>query len=67
MDFPSKDPAKNFEYLRTLKFWDFAEEPDIKNPPPGTLRLYAEDNGAGKTRLVIRNSAGNTNVIWTEP
>ena len=67
MRFPFKDPMKNFRWLETLKYWDFEENADIKNPPPNTLRLYVEDNGAGKSRLVVRNSAGATSVIWTEP
>lgn len=56
-----------FEAIERGGFLDFPEDAKIYNPPAGTLRLYAEDNGAGKTRLVVRNSAGATSVIWTEP
>lgn len=57
---------KNFEAIERGGAIDFPEV-IITNPEVGSLRLYAEDNGAGKTRLAVRDSAGNSFVIWTQP
>lgn len=71
MRFPGRpkdtETRVNFEWLETGQFWDFTENPQIGNPDPGTLRVHAEDNGAGKSRLVVRDSNGASFVIWTQP
>lgn len=43
---------------------------EITAPAAGavnTARLYAEDNGAGKTRLVVKFATGAAQVLATEP
>jgi lysophospholipase L1-like esterase len=36
-------------------------------PAANVLRVYAQDNGSGKTRIIIRTSSGTEHVLWTEP
>ena len=36
-------------------------------PSANALRIYAQDNGSGKTRIIIRTSSGTEHVLWTEP
>lgn len=36
-------------------------------PAANALRIYAQDNGSGKTRIIIRTSSGTEHVLWTEP
>jgi len=46
------------------------EIPEITAPanaPTDKARIYAEDNGAGKTRLVVKFPSGSAQVIATEP
>jgi hypothetical protein len=48
----------------------FIEMDEMTAPAAGatnTARLYAEDNGSGKTRLVVRFPTGAAQVIATEP
>lgn len=40
---------------------------DIGAGSAGSARLYAKDNGAGKTQLVVRFNSGAVQVIATEP
>ena len=40
---------------------------DPSNPPPNEARLFARDNGAGKTQLCVRFPTGAVQVIATEP
>ena len=37
------------------------------NPSRDRARLYIEDNGSGKTRLVVKFPTGAAQVIATEP
>ncbi|MGE9270037.1 MAG: hypothetical protein ACQKBU_04475 [Verrucomicrobiales bacterium] len=37
------------------------------NPSPDTARIYAKDNGSGKTQLIARFSDGSEVVIATQP
>jgi hypothetical protein len=43
---------------------------ELASPPTGvtnTARIWAEDNGSGKTRLVFQGPTGSAQVIATEP
>jgi hypothetical protein len=44
-----------------------AEATGIAAPAANSCHLYAEDNGAGKTRLVVRFPTGAAQVLATEP
>ena len=46
---------------------DFTEIADAAAPAANGARLYARDNGAGKTQLVVRFNTGAVQVIATEP
>lgn len=37
------------------------------NPSRDRARIYLEDNGSGKTRLVVKFGSGVSQVIATEP
>ena len=45
----------------------FTEISDLAAPAVNVGRLYARDNGAGKTQLVVRFNSGAIQVISTEP
>lgn len=45
----------------------FAERADPAAPGTNNARLYARDNGAGKTQLCVRFPTGAVQVIATEP
>lgn len=45
----------------------FTEISDPSAPAANGARLYARDNGAGKTQLVVRFNSGAVQVIATEP
>ena len=45
----------------------FVEISDADAPAANGARLYARDNGAGKTQLVVRFATGAIQVIATEP
>lgn len=49
------------------KYIELAEISTPAAPDTDNARLYVEDNGAGKTRLVIRFPTGAVQVIATEP
>lgn len=46
---------------------EFTEISDAAAPSANGARLYARDNGAGKTQLVVRFNTGAIQVIATEP
>lgn len=48
-------------------FQDFGEIGDPQAPGRDTGRLYARDNGLGKSQLVARFNTGAIQVIVTEP
>jgi len=48
-------------------FEEFTERADPAAGAVNTARLYAKDNGAGKTQLVVRFNTGAVQVIATEP
>lgn len=45
----------------------FEQTTDPAAAPANAARLFAKDNGAGKTQLVVRFSTGSTVIIATEP
>lgn len=45
----------------------FTEISDADAPAADGARLYARDNGAGKTQLVVRFNSGAIQVLATEP
>lgn len=47
--------------------WEMLEMTAPGTPAADRLRLYAEDNGAGKTRLVVKWSDGTTTTLATQP
>jgi hypothetical protein len=47
--------------------WEMLEMTSPASPAADRLRLYAEDNGSGKTRLVVKFSDGTTAVLATQP
>ena len=51
----------------TMGATPFTEISDADAPAANGLRLYARDNGAGKTQLVVRFNSGAVQVIATEP
>lgn len=46
---------------------EFDEITDPAAPAANKARLYAKDNGAGKTQLVVRFPTGAVQVLATEP
>ena len=48
------------------KFIEFDETTGITSPSGNKARLYAEDNGSGKTRLVVKFPTGSAIVLATE-
>jgi len=55
----------NTAYLKT--FVNLQETSDPAAPGSNEVRLYAKDNGAGKTQLVARFATGAVQTIATEP
>jgi hypothetical protein len=54
--------------LRLLaNFMEWDEIADAAAPASNKARLYARDNGAGKTQLVVRFPTGAVQVLATEP
>jgi autotransporter-associated beta strand protein len=47
--------------------WEMLEMTAPGTPSADRLRLYAEDNGSGKTSLVIKWSDGTTTTLATQP
>ena len=47
--------------------WEMLEMTAPGTPSADRLRLYVEDNGSGKTRLVVKFSDGSTAVLATQP
>jgi hypothetical protein len=47
--------------------WEMLEMTAPATPAANRLRLYVEDNGSGKTRLVVKFSDGTTAVLATQP
>jgi hypothetical protein len=47
--------------------WEMLEMTAPGTPSADRLRLYVEDNGSGKTRLVVKFSDGTTAVLATQP
>lgn len=48
-------------------FVEFSETTDPAAPATDHARLYARDNGVGKTQLCVRFATGAVQVIATEP
>jgi hypothetical protein len=48
-------------------FQEIRESGDVTAPLTNGARLYAKDNGSGKTQLVVRFPTGAVQVIATEP
>lgn len=46
---------------------EFVEKTDPAAPAANNARLYAKDNGSGKTQLVVRFATGAVQVLATEP
>lgn len=46
---------------------EFSEISDPAAPSSNRARLYARDNGSGKTELVVRFATGAVQVVATEP
>jgi hypothetical protein len=59
----SGDPVADEQALDFLEF-DEVTAPDA--PATNAVRIYAEDNGSGKTRLVARFASGANVVIATQ-
>lgn len=47
--------------------WEMLEMTAPGTPAADRIRLYVEDNGSGKTRLVVKWSDGTTSVLATQP
>ena len=59
----ASDPWRDLYLSRFVEFVESAPAPGAAN----TGRLYVEDNGSGKTRLVVVFNSGVAQVIATEP
>ena len=46
---------------------DLPENATPQNPPANTARLFARDNGAGKTQLCVIFPSGGVQTLATEP
>lgn len=71
---PSTDNAVNIgstsfrvAQLHLAQFTEYAEIVDPAAPAADRARLYAKDNGSGKTLLVVRFATGAVQTIATEP
>ena len=51
---------------KSSSYFDLEEISDPTNPPSDTARLYARDDGTGKTQLCVIFPTGSTVVIATE-
>lgn len=51
----------------TSSYLDFSEISDPDAPGSNTARIYARDNGSGKTQICVRFPTGSSVVIATEP
>ena len=49
------------------KFAEIHESTDVSAPAANKVRLFARDNGSGKTQLCARFPTGAVQVIATEP
>lgn len=47
--------------------WEMLEMTAPATPAANRLRLYVDDNGSGKTRLVVKFSDGSTTVLAIQP
>jgi hypothetical protein len=50
-----------------IGYTDITEISSFPTPPANTARLFAKDNGSGKTQLAVLFSTGAVQVIATEP
>jgi hypothetical protein len=48
-------------------YMDIDEISGVPSPAPDFARLYARDNGSGKTQLVVQFSTGALQILATEP
>lgn len=48
-------------------YMDIDEIAGVPTPAPDFARLYAQDNGSGKTQLVVQFSTGALQILATEP
>lgn len=53
--------------LRINLLADLAEQAEPANPPADTARVFARDDGTGKTQLCVIFPSGATQVLATEP
>ncbi len=51
---------------KSSSYFDLEEISDPSNPPADTARIYARDNGSGKTQLCVIFPTGSALVIATE-
>ena len=61
------DLAGNPEVDLNTGYAQFSERADPAAPSANEARLYAKDNGSGKTQLVVRFPTGAVQVLATEP
>ena len=52
--------------VQQIQLGDFTIDDLPPNPDPGTLRLVAIDNGAGKAKLIVLDANGVQTVLATE-
>lgn len=57
----------NLLNLSSTGYHEFTEMTAPSAPAANSVRAYAEDDGAGKTRLVLKWSDGTTTVLGTQP
>lgn len=53
--------------IKTTSYFDLVEMTAPAAPAANTARLYVEDNGAGKTRLMVRFPTGAVQQLSVEP
>lgn len=61
---------KTLEEMRDLLAQTYADMGEITapaSPPADTARLFVQDNGAGKTQLMVLFPTGAAQIIATEP
>ncbi len=57
----------NLLNLSSTGYHEFTEMTAPSAPSANNVRMYCEDDGAGKTRLVLKWSDGTTTVLGTQP
>jgi hypothetical protein len=66
--FSELETAQTISGVKTIaNYTDIAEMTAPAAPPANTARLYADDNGAGKTRLMVRFPTGAVQQLAIEP